>query len=67
METCLLAASDARLEKVELEVYAENEAALRIYDAVGFTREGIRAKARKLEGRYQDIVLLALWVDRRVP
>ena len=33
----------------------------------GFAQEGVRARARKLGGRYQDIMLMALWVNGRYP
>ena len=67
LETCLRAAPAAGLEKIELEVYPENEPAMRLYQSFGFAQEGVRARARKLEGRYQDIMLMALWVDGMYP
>jgi hypothetical protein len=42
-------------------LYADNEAAIRLYESLGFVREGLKARARKFEGRYQDTVLMALW------
>ena len=67
LATCLRAASAAGLEKIELEVYPENDPAMRLYQSCGFAQEGVRARARKLEGRYQDITLMALWVNGRYP
>ena len=58
---CLSRARGAGIEKVELEVYADNEAAVRLYQSFGFVREGLKARARKFEGRYQDTVQMALW------
>ena len=62
MEKCLRQASAAGLEKVELEVYPDNQPAVLLYKQVGFVEEGLRRRARKLEGRYQDIQQMALWL-----
>jgi ribosomal protein S18 acetylase RimI-like enzyme len=61
LQDCLSRARSAGIEKVELEVYADNAAAVRLYESFGFVREGLKARARKFEGRYQDTVLMALW------
>ena len=55
-------ARSAGLEKVELEVFTDNEGAIHLYESLGFVREGLKARARKLEGRYQDVLLMALWL-----
>jgi RimJ/RimL family protein N-acetyltransferase len=47
---------------VELEVYPDNQAAVLLYEQFGFVAEGLRRRARKLDGRYQDIELMALWL-----
>ena len=57
------AARAVGIERVELEVFATNEAAIELYRTLGFTTEGIKHKARKLDGRYVDNVLMALVVD----
>lgn len=57
---CLALARDAGLEKVELQVFADNEVAARLYESVGFEYEGCKKRARKLDGQYQDIQLMAL-------
>lgn len=62
LEECLGLARDARLEKIELEVFTDNEGAIRLYESLGFTREGVKARARKLDDRYQDVLLMALWL-----
>lgn len=49
------------LEKVELQVYASNEAARALYERLGFVVEGIRRKSRKIDGRYDDLVQMALF------
>jgi RimJ/RimL family protein N-acetyltransferase len=60
LDACLTAARRAGLERIELEVFADNEAAIRLYEAHGFVREGCKQRGRKLEGRYQDVLLMAL-------
>lgn len=62
LEGCLTLARGAGLEKIELEVFTDNEGAIRLYESHGFAREGVKARARKLEGRYQDVLLMALWL-----
>ena len=47
------------LERVELEVFRSNEPAVRLYEAHGFLREGVKVGARKLDGRADDILLFA--------
>jgi ribosomal protein S18 acetylase RimI-like enzyme len=61
LDACLALARDAGLEKVELEVFSDNLAAIRLYESFGFKDEGTRVRGRKLEGRYQDVHLMALW------
>jgi RimJ/RimL family protein N-acetyltransferase len=50
------------LERVELEVYASNRPAIALYEKAGFLPEGIKKKGRKLDGVYDDVVCMALWV-----
>lgn len=51
------------LERVELTVFGSNQAAIDLYAARGFTVEGRRARARKLDGAYDDEVLMALILE----
>jgi ribosomal protein S18 acetylase RimI-like enzyme len=62
LDACLALARSASLEKVELEVFSDNVGAIRLYESVGFTNEGLRVRGRKLENRYQDVKLMALWL-----
>lgn len=48
------------LEKIELDVYAENSAAIALYKKFGFEDEGVRKKARKLHEKYSDIRMMGL-------
>jgi RimJ/RimL family protein N-acetyltransferase len=54
------AARDAGAERVELEVYASNHAARRLYERVGFVVEGVKRGARVLDGEREDLVIMAL-------
>ena len=47
------------LERVELEVFRSNEKAIRLYEASGFVREGMKVAARKLDGLTDDLLLFA--------
>jgi RimJ/RimL family protein N-acetyltransferase len=62
LDACLDLARKAGIEKVELEVFADNLGATRLYQSFGFTEEGVRIRGRKLDGRYQDVKLMALWL-----
>jgi ribosomal protein S18 acetylase RimI-like enzyme len=56
----LRAARQAGIERVELEVFVSNERAIAFYRALGFVTEGIKRRARKLDGQYDDNVFMAL-------
>jgi RimJ/RimL family protein N-acetyltransferase len=48
------------LHRIELDVFADNERAIRVYEKVGFRREGLRRDAYFSHGRYRDIVVMGL-------
>ena len=54
-----LADSWLMLRRVELEVYADNEGAIRLYQRFGFETEGRKRKAAVKDGAYADILLMA--------
>ncbi len=54
LEAVLNHAHKIGLEKVELSVYSENEPAIKLYEKMGFAREGLIKHYRKLDGRYFD-------------
>jgi RimJ/RimL family protein N-acetyltransferase len=60
ISACLDWARQIKLEKVELQVYADNAAAIALYQKFNFVQEGLKKKGRKLEGQYQDILLMAI-------
>jgi UDP-4-amino-4,6-dideoxy-N-acetyl-beta-L-altrosamine N-acetyltransferase len=51
------------LEKVSAEVFADNEAALKAQAAAGFRREGYLRKHALKDGRFRDVVLLAILAE----
>jgi RimJ/RimL family protein N-acetyltransferase len=59
-EATIDAAKARGIERIELEVFASNVRAIRLYERLGFAHEGVRLRARKLDGAYDDNVLMAL-------
>lgn len=47
------------IERVELTVYVSNKRAIQLYESVGFVREGVKRKGRKLDGVYEDVLMMA--------
>ncbi len=47
------------LVRVELLVYPDNEGAVRLYESVGFTHEGIKRKCARRQGRLVDAAMMA--------
>lgn len=54
------AALAAGMERIELDVFASNERAIALYHQLGFETEGVKRRARKLDGRTDDNVCMAL-------
>ena len=54
------AAREKGVERIELEVFASNLVAIKLYETLGFQREGIKRRFRKLDGQYEDSVIMAL-------
>jgi RimJ/RimL family protein N-acetyltransferase len=52
-----------RVEMVQLSVVSENEAARRLYGALGFVEFGYEKRALKQDGRYYDEVLMVKFLD----
>lgn len=51
------------LNRISLSVLAQNERARRLYDSIGFAREGVLKSAQYKDGKYLDIVCYALLRD----
>lgn len=64
LEEILSVARDRSLERVELDVYASNVTAIRLYDKFKFQVVGRKHKARKLDASYEDIIVMALLFDQ---
>jgi RimJ/RimL family protein N-acetyltransferase len=60
LEACLRKAFAKGLTRIELEVYADNTNAIALYRRLGFVEEGLKRRARVLDGRSQDLLLMAL-------
>lgn len=60
LEEALTAARDRHLERVELNVYASNAPAISLYKKFKFQVEGRKRRARKLDGTYDDIIVMAI-------
>ncbi|QOG16928.1 MULTISPECIES: GNAT family N-acetyltransferase [Bradyrhizobium] len=60
----LAAHAAERVEQLQLAVVSENAAAIRLYTGAGFVEYGREVKALKLDGRYFDEILMALFFDR---
>ena len=59
----IAAARRAGIERVELEVFASNGPAIALYRNLGFVTEGVKRRARKLDGEYDDSVMMALFPE----
>jgi RimJ/RimL family protein N-acetyltransferase len=60
VETTLQAAKLAGFSRVELTVYADNPHAIALYERVGFAREGIKRRAMCIDGRFGDVIMMAI-------
>jgi len=58
MERALRQARTCRIERVGLDVYSSNTRAIELYKSLDFEEEGIRRRARKVDGIYEDIILM---------
>jgi len=62
MESAIAQARAIPLEKIELQVYTSNTPAVALYKKLSFVEEGLRQRARCVDGVYQDILLMALFL-----
>jgi RimJ/RimL family protein N-acetyltransferase len=56
----LKTAFSKNFERIELYVFASNTQATELYRHAGFVQEGVKRKARKLDGNYDDILVFGL-------
>jgi RimJ/RimL family protein N-acetyltransferase len=52
-----------RVEMVQLTVVSENEAAHRLYRAMGFVEYGYEKRALKQDGKYYDDILMVRFLE----
>jgi len=57
---CDFGFGELRLERIELDVYEPNARARRSYEKAGFVTEGTLRQAHYSDGRFQDVVRMAL-------
>ena len=60
MRSALEQARTRGLTRIELTVRADNERAIALYRKIGFLDEGVKRKAIRVDGRYIDVVCMAL-------
>lgn len=63
MQAAIEAARTHGVERIQLGVFASNTRAIALYESLGFVREGLKRRAGKFQGRYDDDVLMALFLD----
>jgi RimJ/RimL family protein N-acetyltransferase len=59
LQATLDAARKAGFERVELDVYTTNTNAIRLYESMGFVREGLKRRYVKIDGTWLDAIDMA--------
>ena len=62
VEAALESARAHGVVRVELEVFASNTAAIRLYEEHGFELEGRRRGVRRTRGGYEDVLMMSLFL-----
>lgn len=60
LRACLTKAEEQGLTRIELQVRADNAAAIRLYERVGFVREAVLRRAMRFDGVHYDAVQMSL-------
>jgi RimJ/RimL family protein N-acetyltransferase len=61
--TCMILSygfNTLNLRRIELHVVASNAAAIRLYESIGFLREGCLREAYFSNGRFQDVIVMGI-------
>jgi len=67
MQAALARARETGFIRVELTVREDNLRAKGLYEKVGFVTEGVKRKAALHDGRYYDLVLMAILFNGGIP
>lgn len=51
------------IKKLNLEVFSSNESAIRLYEKIGFVKEGIKKDQFNIDGKFVDDVLMTYKLD----
>jgi ribosomal protein S18 acetylase RimI-like enzyme/SAM-dependent methyltransferase len=62
LAAALTRAREAGIERVELEVYESNAAAIALYRKMGFREEGRKIRSCRIDGRYDNDILMVLFL-----
>ena len=62
LDRAVRGAAEAGLRRIELEVFASNVPAISLYLRSGFVVEGCKRRARYLDDKYDDVILMAKWI-----
>lgn len=60
LSACLAKATAQGMTRIELEVRADNERAIRLYEGLGFARESVKRHGMRFDGVYYDSVDMGL-------
>ena len=60
IEAAIAQAREAGMVRIELGVHDDNARAIRLYEKVGFVREGVSRDAFYVDGHYTDMINMAL-------
>jgi ribosomal protein S18 acetylase RimI-like enzyme len=63
IEATLAAARTKQLARIDLEVLEDNVPAISLYQDVGFVVEGVKRGAYRLDGKYMNLLTMALLFD----
>lgn len=50
------------IQRIELEVFAHNTRAIKLYEKFGFQHEGRKVRSALLDEGYADVLFMALWI-----
>jgi ribosomal protein S18 acetylase RimI-like enzyme len=63
LSACLTKARFNGITRVELEVRADNERAIKLYERMGFGREALKRHGMRFDGVYHDSIQMSLILD----